>query len=152
MPMKLLFVSAVARTRSLRKKTSHHILPLMALLLMTIPASLQAQEKSPVPNSTLSGASAIPAPGTNEPPYQLTRYPRVQARHVPGTPPSPALLQAALQGRRTPVTPVDGPTSAGGKLLRYDDTYFVPTIAPTRVNTNAPVIHAPQPAAPAPRD
>jgi hypothetical protein len=51
--MKLSFVSAVARTRSLRKKTSHRILPLMALLLMTIPASVPAQEKSPAATDSL---------------------------------------------------------------------------------------------------
>lgn len=135
--MKILFVSPVARTRSLRKKTPHRILPLMALLLMTIPASVPAQEKSPVPNPNVSGAYAKTTAGTNEVPFQPTRYPKVRVRHVPGPETSPELLRAAREGRRTPAVEVDGVTPKGGKLMRVDESYMIPEFAPPLAKTNA---------------
>ena len=125
----------------------------MFLALAVALSALEVSGGEPGPAAATKGAgaaSAVAAPGTNEPAYQPTRYPKVTARHLPGNPPSPALVQAALQGRRTPITAVDGPTSAGGKLLRYDDTYMIPAIAPAGMKTNALAKPALQPAVPGP--
>lgn len=134
--MKILFIPAHARTRSFCKKTSCSILPLTALLLLTIPASLRAQEKPAALAPTASARSAKSLAGTNEIPFQPTKYPNVTVRHVPGPGTSPELLRAALEGRRTPIAAVDGITPKGGKLIRVDGSYLIPEFAPPRATTN----------------
>lgn len=135
--MKILFIFAVSRKSPFRKVTLRRIVLPIALLLLAIPAGVPAQEASPGPNPNVSETSTKATAGTNEVPFQPTRYPKVRVRHVPGPETSPELLRAAREGRRTPAVEVDGVTPKGGKLMRVDESYMIPEFAPPLAKTNA---------------
>lgn len=104
----------------------------------TATAPAQAQPQAPlISGGAGSNASSILGTATNQTPFVPTPYKNVEVRHTPGPPPPAALMQAAREGRRTPITEIDGTSSKGGKLMRVDESYLIPETAPALASTNA---------------